>query len=220
MPTRPAPTRLAGKEHTRQSLVRAVLALLADRSLDSLSLREVARRAGVTPAAFYRHYAGLEELGLDLVRETFGSLGQMMKSAGAELAADERAVERSLGLVVGYRHDHASHLRFVVRERDGGLHRVRRAMARELRLMTDELAVDLAAVPALAGWSREDRRALAGAVTDTVLRLGADLLEADPDDQAAMVERTGRRLRLLGLGGTAPGAAAHSGDADQSMDGG
>jgi hypothetical protein len=129
-------------------------------------------------------------------------------------------VERSLGLVVRYRHDHESHLRFVVRERDGGLRRVRRAMARELRLMADELAVDLAAVPALAGWSREDRRALAGAITDTVLRLGADLLEADPDDQAAMVERTGRRLRLLGPGGTAPDPGAPFGDAEQSMDGG
>jgi AcrR family transcriptional regulator len=220
MPARPASARLAGKELTRQSLVRAVLALLADRSLDSLSLREVARQAGVTPAAFYRHYEDLEALGLDLVEESCRSLGHLMKLVGAQLAAEGNGVGRSLQGVVKYRDDHGSHLRFVVRERDGGLRRVRRAIGRELRLVADELAVDLAAVPGVVGWSTADRRVLAGLVTDMVLRLGADLLEADPDDQAALVARTGRRLHLLGLGGAAVGAGPHSGDADQPMDGG
>jgi AcrR family transcriptional regulator len=219
MPARPASARLAGKELTRQSLVRAVLALLADRSLDSLSLREVARQAGVTPAAFYRHYESLESLGLDLAEESCRSLGHLMKLVGAQMATEGNGVERSLEAVARYRDDHGSHLRFVVRERDGGLRRVRRAMARELRLVSDELAVDLAAVPGVLGWSMEDRRVLAGLVTDMVLRLAADLLEADPDDQAAMVARTGRRLHLLGLGGAAVGGGPHSGDADQSMDG-
>ena len=31
----------------------------------SLSLREVAKRAGVVPNAFYRHFKSLDELGLD-----------------------------------------------------------------------------------------------------------------------------------------------------------
>jgi AcrR family transcriptional regulator len=219
MPARPASARLAGKELTRQSLVRAVLALLAHRSLDGLSLREVTRQAGVTPAAFYRHYDDLEALGLDLVEESCRSLGHVMKVVGAELASEGYGVERSLEVLARYRDDHMAHLRFVVRARDGGLHRVRRAIGRELRLISDELAVDLAAVPAVAGRSMEDRRTLAGLVTDTLLRLGADLLDADPDDRAALAGRTGRRLRLLGLGGTVARGGPHFGDGDQSMDG-
>jgi AcrR family transcriptional regulator len=219
MPTGNASARRASTELTRQSLVRAVLALLADHSLDAVSLRRVAAQAGVTPAAFYRHYEDLEALGLDLVEESFRSLGQAMKRAGALLASEENALARALDVVARYRDDQTPHLRFVVRERDGGLRRVRRAIERQVRLMTDELAVDLAAVPALAGWSMTDRRALAGVVTDAMLRLGADLLEADPDEREATLTRTGHRLRLLGLGDTAHRDGPHSGSAEQSMDG-
>jgi AcrR family transcriptional regulator len=196
-----------------------VLKLLADRSLDSLSLREIAREAGITPTAFYRHYHDVEELGLALVEESGRTLGRTMQLAGTHLTSAEGGVERSLGVVVGYRDDHLPHLRFVVRERDGGLRRVRRAMAGRLALMADEVAVSLAAAPAWAGWPVEDRRALAGLVTETYLRMLADLLVADPDDETVIVERTRRRLRVIGVGGAAPGGAAHSGDGNQPVAG-
>jgi AcrR family transcriptional regulator len=196
-----------------------VLKLLADRSLDSLSLREIAREAGITPTAFYRHYHDVEELGLALVEESCRSLGRTMQIAGTHLTSSEGAVERSLGVMVGYRDDHMSHLRFIVRERDGGLRRVRRAIAGRLHLMADEVAVGLADGPGRAGWSLQDRRALAGLITETFMRMLADLLVADPDDETDIVERTRRRLRVIGVGGTAPGDAAHSGDGAEPLDG-
>jgi AcrR family transcriptional regulator len=196
-----------------------VLTLLADRSLDSLSLREIAREAGITPTAFYRHYHDVEELGLVLVEESFRSLARTMQIAGTHLTSAEGAVERSLEVVVGYRYDHMSHLRFIVRERDGGLRRVRRAIASRLQLMADEVAVGLAGGPGRAGWSVEDRRALAGLITETFMRMLADLLAADPGDETDIVERTRRRLRVIGVGGTASAGAPHSGDGNEPMDG-
>jgi AcrR family transcriptional regulator len=194
-----------------------VLNLLADRSLDSLSLREIAREAGITPTAFYRHYHDVEELGLVLVEESFRSFGRTMQLAGTHLTSAEAAVERSLGVVVGYRDDHMSHLRFIVRERDGGLRRVRRAIAGRLQLTADEVAVNLAAGSGWAGWSVEDRRALAGLITETFMRMLADLLAADPDDETDIVERTRRRLGVIGVGDTALGGAPHSGDGNQPV---
>src|SRR5665213_2140333 len=98
-------TRLAGKELTRQALVRAALTLLTDNSFDSLSLREVTREAGITPTAFYRHYDDMEALGLSLVEESFESLGAMLKEARSQTSFDEDAIRRSLAVVVRHMHD-------------------------------------------------------------------------------------------------------------------
>src|SRR6266567_1112470 len=46
----------------RAALVRAAMELLDERGESELSLRSVARRAGVSPAAPYRHYADREAL--------------------------------------------------------------------------------------------------------------------------------------------------------------
>jgi len=53
------------KEKTRRSLVEAAFSQLsAERSFASLSLREVAREAGIAPTSFYRHFVGRMNLPL------------------------------------------------------------------------------------------------------------------------------------------------------------
>jgi AcrR family transcriptional regulator len=192
MTTRPSSTRLAGKELTRQALVRAALKLLSDNSFDSLSLREVTREAGITPTAFYRHYDDMEELGLVLVEESFQSLGDMVKDARAQSPFDEDAINRSLAVVVRHMHDHTAHFRFIARERYGGVRRLRRAINNALQLFADELAIDLVVVPGVDNWTADDRRMLAGVITETIIAMVAELLE--------IVERTARQLRLISLG--------------------
>ena len=50
------------KERTRRSLVEAAFSQLsAERSFASLSLREVAREAGIAPTSFYRHFRDVDE---------------------------------------------------------------------------------------------------------------------------------------------------------------
>ena len=51
---------------TRQALMDAALDLVAKKApFSSLSLREVTKRAGVVPTAFYRHFPGYERPGPD-----------------------------------------------------------------------------------------------------------------------------------------------------------
>lgn len=58
------------KEKTRRTLIDAAFSqLCANRSFSNLSLREVAREAGIAPTSFYRHFRDMEELGLTLVDE-------------------------------------------------------------------------------------------------------------------------------------------------------
>jgi AcrR family transcriptional regulator len=200
MTKRHTSTRLESKELTRQALVRAALKLLSHNSFDSLSLREVTREAGITPTAFYRHFDDMEELGLVLVEESFQSLGEMLKDARSQTSFDGDTIKRSLAVVVLHMHNHTSHFRFIARERYGGVRRLRRAINRELQLFADELAIDLVAMPGVDKWSTEDRRMLAGVITETIIRMVAELLETGPDEEQEIVDRTKRQLRLISLG--------------------
>jgi AcrR family transcriptional regulator len=192
-------TREESKELTRRALIRAALKLLSQNSFDSLSLREVTREAGISPTAFYRHFDDMEELGLVLVEESFGSLGEMLRDARSR-AFDTDTIKRSLAVVVMHMHNHTAHFRFIARERYGGVRRLRRAINRELQLFADELAIDLVAMPQVDKWSTEDRRMLAGLITETIIRMVAELLEAPADEEPAIVERTKCQLRLISLG--------------------
>src|SRR5689334_6459196 len=140
-------TRRESKELTRQALVKAALKLLSKNSFDSISLREVTREAGISPTAFYRHFDDMEELGLVLVEEAFASLREMLRVARSDPSLYKDAIKRSIEVLVAHVRDHEGHMRFIARERHGGVRRLRRAIKRELELFGDELAIDLAAFP-------------------------------------------------------------------------
>ena len=57
----------------RNALLDAARAILEEESLANLSLRAVARRAGVSHAAPYRHFPNHESLLVELAHEGFGS---------------------------------------------------------------------------------------------------------------------------------------------------
>jgi AcrR family transcriptional regulator len=193
-------SRRESKELTRQALLRAALALLARQSFDSISLREVTRRAGITPTAFYRHFDDMEELGLVLVEESFGTLRHMLRVARSDPTLPTRAIRGSIEVVVRHVDEHEEHMRFISRERYGGVRRLRRAIRRELQLFGDELALDLAAFPGLDAWTPEDRRMFAAQLTETMVHMSAELLDARGEERDELIGRSERQLRLLVLG--------------------
>lgn len=91
----------AGKYHhgnLRQALVEAALVLLAEGGTAALTLREAARRAGVTHAAPYRHFADKNALLAAVAEEGFRLLAEEMRSQ-SDLLLDP--VARLQALVLG-----------------------------------------------------------------------------------------------------------------------
>src|SRR6185295_10634494 len=85
------------KLQTRRALLDAALDLLeGDKSFASLSLREITREVGVVPAAFYRHFSDVEQLGLAVVDEAMGTLRQMIREARETPLDPERIIKRSV----------------------------------------------------------------------------------------------------------------------------
>lgn len=195
----PGSSRESSKELTRAALLRAALKLLSRHSFDSISLREVTREAGISPTAFYRHFDDMEELGLVLVEESFGTLSTMLRDARADVTVWPDVIRGSVDVVVRHAAAHELHMRFISRERYGGVRRIRRAIRRELQLFADELALDLAAFPVIDTWTPSDRRMFAGLVTETMIHMVAELLEADPAESLELQQRATDQLRLLAL---------------------
>jgi AcrR family transcriptional regulator len=199
----PPETRQERKERTRQALLRAALRLLERSSFDRLSLRQVTKEVGIVPGAFYRHFTDMDELGLALVDESFGSLREMMRAARNDVPDADDAIKASVRTLVDHIHAHQAHFRFIARERAGGTPVIRRAIEDELRAFTDELSTDLRGFPFIDQWSDDDVSMLSSlvvtAVVSTVTAL-TDLPRDRPDAEAAIVATTERQLRLIFLG--------------------
>jgi AcrR family transcriptional regulator len=196
-------TRAERKARTRRQLLDAALALVAERGFAALSLRELTREVGITPAAFYRHFANLDELGLVLVEESFGALGSMLREARTDRTPPEHLIDASVDLVVRHVRANRLHFRFVSRELAGGHHAIRQSIRKELQLFRSELAVDLARLPFVREWSTDDLYVLADLIVQTMVSTVAELLDVGPDDvqgEVAVATVARKKLLLIVLG--------------------
>ena len=69
------------KEKTSQALIQAALELCAEEGYASLSLRSVARKAGIAPTSFYRHFREIDEMGVAMVAQAKEVLNDCLAQA-------------------------------------------------------------------------------------------------------------------------------------------
>lgn len=89
-------TRTAGKDDVRAGILQASLALMNEGGLGALSMREVARRAGVSHQAPYHYFADREAILAELAGDGFDQLYDYMVSA-IGLARDKASKNRAMG---------------------------------------------------------------------------------------------------------------------------
>ena len=78
----------------RQKVLKASLALIEEGGLDRLSMREVARKAGVSHQAPYHYFGDREAILAALAGEGFSKLGQSLMRAAAQAGSEPvKAVE-------------------------------------------------------------------------------------------------------------------------------
>ncbi|MFD2422154.1 TetR family transcriptional regulator [Amycolatopsis pigmentata] len=196
-------TRHARKERTRRALLDAALRLLADGGFTGLSLREVTKQAGIVPTAFYRHFTSMDELGVVLVEESMRTLRATIREARRDSRSSADIIGASVRTLHEHVRAHEAHFRFVIRERHGGAGPVRQAIAFELKLVTSELAVDLARFKYLRDWTTDDLRMVADLIVTAMLATVLELLEAragDTETDERILRRAEKKLRLITLG--------------------
>ena len=108
-------TRRTEPADLRQRILDTSRALLDEQGVAGLSLREVARRAGVTHQAPYHHFADRESIVAELVTQGFNELAQRLAKAHAR-AAEPQATLAASGLAyVVFALDHPGVFRIMFR---------------------------------------------------------------------------------------------------------
>lgn len=195
--------RQAQKQKTRQAFLDAALGLLEEQSLSSLGLREVTRAVGVAPTAFYRHFRSTTDLGVALVEEALGSLHPMIGITVSAAGDSDQRIARAVGLIARHVDAYPAHVRFIARERHGGVQPVREAIGAQLARFAAEVKAELANHPESEGWSDDDLLMLAGLYVDQMLMAASLFLEtlnAPEEERVRAADVACRRMRLISIG--------------------
>lgn len=96
----------------RQALISAALAILKTKDAKSLSLREVARQAGVSHTAPYRHFTDKAALLASVAEEGFVEFGKYLQTAVDHAGGDPLKSLQETGVAyVRYALEHPTHFR-------------------------------------------------------------------------------------------------------------
>lgn len=195
--------RQAQKERTRSALLDAALELSQEQGFAQTSLRQVAKRAGVVPAAFYRHFESMDALGLALVERCFTTLRVMIRDAQRDPEVFSHIIDAAAEILVAAVKQNKADFTFVSRERVGGSEVVRRAIRHELDLFETELAVVLARLPNIETWSTDDVRMVSRLFVRNMVANAEEVIEMPenrPDLEEQIREGARRQMRLIVLG--------------------
>ena len=189
------------KQKTRQNIIAGAFQLLNEnRTLSAISLREVAREAGIAPTSFYRHFKDMDELGLTLVDEAGLALRQLMRHARRRIASGGGVIDTSVDTFMEFISANSNVFRLLLREHTGTSAAYRLAVSREIQHFTDELSdyiIEQLRIP-------HDIAVLqAESMVRLVFCAGADALEADTILKNDISDRLKRQLRFIQLGSLA-----------------
>src|SRR5438552_5774014 len=96
----------------RAALVKATLRAIAEDGPDGFTLRDVARRAGVSPAAPYRHFKDKDELLAAVAGECATRMAETIDAAVAQAMPHPLDRFRRVGIAyVQFAHSHPEHFR-------------------------------------------------------------------------------------------------------------
>lgn len=193
-----------GQHHgdLRQALITAALDLIAESDADEVTLRAVARRAGVSSAAPYHHFADKNALLAAVARDGFEALGEVQVEVLARPGSPQDRLERLVTEYVLFALRHPTHYRLMFRTPPARVEGAEAAPLREAALSTfGRLVGAVSAVNVRISAQEAARRALLGwamahgaiEVSQWALGLSPGL---DPESFAADAGRAVGRLAM------------------------
>ncbi|AVP97444.1 TetR family transcriptional regulator [Ahniella affigens] len=191
------------KQRTRQHLLDAALRLMDERrGFASLSLREVAKEAGVVPAAFYRHFESLDQLGLALVEECGVTLRRLLREARRKGLQPRQILRSSVEIYHAHVLQHRLHFLFAASAR-GGTPEIRKALRIEESHFANEMAQDMRDLGLLPSMPKDDLQMICRLVVTTMMHAATEILDLpanDPRQERELIDNFVRQLRLIFIG--------------------
>ncbi len=189
---------------TRADLLDAALRLIGPhRSVSSLSLREVAREAGIAPNSFYRQFRDVDELAVALIDVAGQSLRKIVGAARHRAEAEHGVVRGSVEAFIEQVRADDKLLHVLLREGTVGSDAFKRAVDRELGFFEDELHHDLVRFAKLRNRPMAEPALAAKAITRLAFAMGATALDLPPERDAELVDQLTTMVRMILVGAQA-----------------
>lgn len=186
------------KEKTRRALIDAAFnQLTAEKSFSNLSLREVAREAGIAPTSFYRHFRDMDELGLTMVDEAGLTLRQLMRQARKRIEKGGSVIVISVDTFFEFINNSPNVFRLLLRESSGTSQAFRTAAMREIKHFVDELTEYLMHSNS---YSKYIAYVQAEGIVTIVFTAGANALDMTTKEREQLKERVVLQLRMMAKG--------------------
>ncbi|KLI99807.1 HTH-type transcriptional repressor FabR [Luteimonas sp. FCS-9] len=204
-----APDGQPGRKPTivRDDLIAATLRLIGPhRSVSTLSLREVAREAGIAPNSFYRQFHDMDELAVALIDQAGESLRRIVGDARKRAVSGRSIVRGSLEAFMERLRADDKLLHVLLREGTVGSDAFKRAVDRQLHFFEDELRADLVRIAGAQGEAFHEPALVARAITRLVFALGGTALDSPPERDEALVDELAQMIRMLLRGAAVVGA--------------
>nr|WP_228258274.1 HTH-type transcriptional repressor FabR [Acinetobacter sp. ANC 4633] len=194
------PLRSAGRKATitKEELFQATLNLIGpEKSISSLSLREVAREAGIAPNSFYRHFKDIDELAIELINRAGVVLRKIIREARLKASKQESIIRTSVEVFLQQLDTDDGNLSLLLREGYTGSISYKRAVEQQLSFFQQELQEDLIRLERLNQNRLFHPDLAAKAITQLVFNMGAKVIDLPVNERNAVAQQTMIMIRMI-----------------------
>lgn len=159
--------------NTRERIISAAVEMSADQTFDALTLREVARAAGIAAPSFYRHFDSMDSLRLAVAKRAGAVLNDLLKEARSAVRNGGNPARASMDVFTDFIATNSNLYQVLMEEWVAGPPANRALLREDIESFVRELAHDLQAGGERTGRPVLDAFALAEALTVMVFAFGA-----------------------------------------------
>jgi len=196
----PVKVRTVGRKATitKEELFQAALNLIGpQKSIASLSLREVAREAGIAPNSFYRHFRDIDELAIELIDRSGIVLRQILLEARLKASKQNSIIRSSVDVFIAQLDADEGNISLLLREAYTGSASYKAAVERQLNYFEQELQDDLIRLERLNNCKLCYPDLVAKAITQLVFNMGAKMIDIPMTERKAIAEQTMMMIRMI-----------------------
>lgn len=179
--------------------------LASGRSFDTLSLREIAKLAGIAPTSFYRHFHDMDGLGLALIEEHGAGLLTLMHRVREQASEGHSLIRASVETLFDYIFSNQGVSRMIMQERMARESVFRKAAKKLFVTMSVDLADFLAWDAQQRGVPFSHPQLAANAAVAILFTTGITLLDAPVERREKGIEDAIVQLRMIMRGAEAMG---------------
>ena len=195
-----SPVRSVGRKATisKEELFQATLNLIGpQKSISSLSLREIAREAGIAPNSFYRHFRDIDELAIALIDRAGLVLRKIIREARLQAVLQHSIIRSSVEVFIQLLDADEGYLGLLLRESYTGSTSYKLAVDRQLNFFQQELQEDLIRLEQMNNSKISHADIAAKAITQLVFNMGAKVIDLPAEQRIEVAKQTMLMIRMI-----------------------